>query len=576
MDQLIRPTFGACAVLLALLLTATPAPAQETQNYTITGRVVEANTGSPLPGANVQLRGLQFGTASQSDGSFSFTAEVDPGEYVVVVSFLGYASSRQRVTFGDDPRIGLGTIELEPDVTGLDEVVVTGTGGPTQRRQLGNAISTVDGADIEEASSESIDQALQGKIAGANIQQNSGRPAGGMSIRLRGTSTVLGDANPLIIVDGVIVNNDSPELIDIGGTAQNRLVDLNPNDIARIEVVKGAAAAALYGSRANDGVIQIFTKRGRSGAPRVTFSTRVQTNKIRETLDVNMARNDEGQFLDNSGDPLPEGQRRFDWQDFIFERGWGTEQYLSVNGGDENTQYAVSGAHYVNQGITEGSQFRRGNARVRLDQTLTDWINVSGGAKFAWNRSDNVPHGGVAQSYGALTGFIFGPNTFDPRPTQFGEYPQGSVLANPVEVIDRFDFNQETRRFIGISASITYSGSTPTNRWGWPSSLAERRLPPSPKAFRVARRRAFSPSTKTSTSATKRTSRRRSPRRRWSAHRRSTSRPSGSTHSLRIWPLSSKSCRAGRPSVTSANFGFPSPSTASSGSRRSAGAISCS
>jgi TonB-linked SusC/RagA family outer membrane protein len=341
-------------------------------------------------------------------------------------------------------------------VLGVDEVVVTGTGVPTERRQLGNAISTVDGQDIERSTAGSIDRALQGKIAGAQVQQNSGNPAGGISVRLRGASTVLGDANPLYIVDGVIINNDSPELIDLGGGAQNRLVDLNPNDIARIEVVKGAAAAALYGSRANSGVVQIFTKRGQAGPPRVSFTTRVQTDAVRSTLPVNRAQNANGDFLDNSGDPLPEGQRRWDWQDFIFDRAYGTEQSLSISGGTESTTYSISGAHRSNQGIVEGTNFRRVNGRLRLDQTLTDWASLSGTAAFSRSTSQEVPNGGLNANYGALTGFIFGPNTFDPRANEFGEYPNQGILANPIEVRDRFDFAQETERFRGsTSLSLT-------------------------------------------------------------------------------------------------------------------------
>jgi TonB-linked SusC/RagA family outer membrane protein len=452
-----------CALVVAVFAAGPTSPllAQpDAQPYTLSGTVVEAQTGDPLPGANVQLQGRTVGTATESDGTFELDVRLAPGDYVVVVSFLGYATTRRSVSLGDESDVDLGTVELRPDVTGLDEVVVTGTGAPTERKRLGTAIETVDGGDLEQAPATSIDQALQGKIAGANIQQNSGRPAGGMSIRLRGASTVLGDANPLIIVDGVVVSNDSPELIDLGGTTQNRLVDLNPNDIARIEVVKGAAAAALYGSRANNGVVQIFTKRGRSGAPRATFSTRLMTSNVRKTLDVNMARNENGQFLDNSGNPLPDGGRRYDWQEFIFDRGWGTEQYLSINGGDESTQYVFSGSHYVNEGIVDTDRFRRVNGRARIDQTLTEWLNVSAGAKFAWNESSDVPNGGISQPYGALTGFIFGPNTFDPRPDEFGNYPQSTILANPVEVIDRFDFGQETRRFIGsLQASLSPSSA---------------------------------------------------------------------------------------------------------------------
>src|SRR6185436_18110749 len=112
--------------------------------------------------------------------------------------------------------------------------------------------------------------------------QNSGNPAGGISVRLRGPSTIVGSSDPLYIVDGVIVNNDSRQLIDLGGYTQNRLVDISPDDIERMEVIKGAAAAALYGSRANNGVVQIWTKRGTIGKPKFTFNTRYASSELRE------------------------------------------------------------------------------------------------------------------------------------------------------------------------------------------------------------------------------------------------------------------------------------------------------
>ena len=255
---------------------------------------------------------------------------------------------------------------------------------------------------------------------------------------------MLGSGDPLYIVDGVIINNDSPELIDLGGGAQNRLVDLNPNDIERIEVVKGAAAAALYGSRANNGVVQIFTKRGQTGAPRVTFTTTARTDAVRKTLPVNTY-----PFSGPESDTARVAVERFDFQDKIFQRAYGTEQYLSVLGGSQGTRYAVSGAHYVNGGVVEGNQFRRLNGRARLDQTLADWASLSAGAQYIQSRSQDVPNGGLNSNYGALTGFIFGPNTYDPRPDKDGFYPSSGILANPLEVIDRYDFNQTTGRFIG-------------------------------------------------------------------------------------------------------------------------------
>src|SRR5690606_36655246 len=155
-------------------------------------------------------------------------------------------------------------VALRESAVTLEGIVVTGTGAPTQRRALGNSVAVVGGPEITEAKEVTIDAAPASKIPGALIPANSGTPGGGESVRLRGTSSIAGGAEPLYIVDGVIVDNGSDQQINFGyrSNPSNRLSDLNPNDIERIEVLKGAAAAALYGPRANNGVVQIFTKRG--------------------------------------------------------------------------------------------------------------------------------------------------------------------------------------------------------------------------------------------------------------------------------------------------------------------------
>lgn len=434
-------------LLLPLFLSA------QSVRYQITGKIVDANDGSPLAGANVSLQNFVVGTSADSDGNFELTVNLKPGDYTLVISFVGFRRTQRPITLSDEQNVDLGTLEMQEDIIGSEEVVITGASVLTSKKQLGNSISTVNAEELQSTGATQIDQALAGKVSGALIQQNSGDPAGGISVRLRGTSTFLGQASPLYIVDGVIVNNDSPELIDVGGTATNRLVDLNPEDIARIEVVKGAAAAALYGSRANNGVVQIFTKKGTSGKPEITYSSKVNVDHIRKTLDVNMAKNDQGQFLDNSGNVLD--GRRYDFQDFIFRTAVGTEQYLSIGGGSGDTRYFMSGSYKRNEGIVKATTFDRGTARLNLDQVLTNWANMSVKLNYTNSRSKEIPNGGLNSSYGALTGFIFGPNTVDPHPDPVsGEYPHNTVLANPLEVIDTYDFNQEVNRVIG-SATLT-------------------------------------------------------------------------------------------------------------------------
>lgn len=431
-----------------LFLLITPGIfAQSSTTYTITGSVIAEN-GEPLPGANINIINTVLGTSTNADGEFEFSATLRPDEYRFRVTFIGYSPTLVTATLGNDPNVELGSIELQPDIIGSEEIVVTGTTGAVSKQQLGNSISSVNVDAIQSSGASQIDQAISGKVAGALVQQNSGDPAGGISIRLRGPSSLLGSADPLYIVDGVIVNNDSPELIDIGGTAQNRLVDINPNDIERIEVVKGAAAAALYGSRANNGVVQIFTKRGQSGEPKFTYNANVQIHNIRKTIPVNEAQ------VNNDGTPNPDIQR-FDFQDFIFRTAVGTDQNLSISGGSEDTRYFVSGSYFSNEGIVEGNNFERTTARLNLDQTLTNWATLSIGLNYSNSNSVEIPNGGLNSSFGALTGFIFGPNTFDPRPDpETGEFPQNAVLANPLEVIEKYDFTQDIDRIIG-NAKLT-------------------------------------------------------------------------------------------------------------------------
>ena len=410
---------------------------------TIQGTVTDER-GEGLPDANIIVVGTTSGTNTDAQGNFALYLPEPEAETTIEARFVGYKSARQ--TIRQNNGLVEVSFQLTVDALQFDEIVVTGLSVAASKKQLGNAISTLNIRQLESTGATSLDKALTGKLAGALIQQNSGNPAGGVTIRLRGTGTVLGDADPLYLVDGVIVNNDSPELIRLGGGAQNRLIDLNLNDVERIEIVKGAAAAALYGSRANNGVVQIFTKRGAQGKPRITYTYGLSTSKIRKTLPVNRA------TVDNRGNKNPDGSdvQRFDHQDFIFRRATGMEHYASVSGGSGNTRYFVSGSYLADQGVVENTLFRRISGRTRIDQELSNWATLSVGGNFVFSKSNDIPNGGLNSNYGALTGFIFGPNTYNLTPDPAtGVYPSDGVLANPLEVIDQYDFTQEITRYIG-------------------------------------------------------------------------------------------------------------------------------
>ncbi|RYE27807.1 MAG: SusC/RagA family TonB-linked outer membrane protein, partial [Sphingobacteriaceae bacterium] len=269
--------------LFAVLFYGQAAIAQSQKQ--IKGVVRDARNQEPITGAVIRIVGTNFGAATDLNGAYTLNTNLNTGTYSVSVTYTGYKPFSQPVNLSQENIIV--NASLSEDALGLNEVVVTGTAVATSKKQLGNAISTVSGADLRNGAATSIDQALAGKVSGAQISQNSGNPAGGISVRLRGNSTIAGSSDPLYIVDGVIINNSSDQLVDLGGYSQNRLVDLNPADIDRIEIIKGAAASAIYGSRASNGVVQIFTKKGKSGKPEISFSTQFRDNSLRKKLAYN-------------------------------------------------------------------------------------------------------------------------------------------------------------------------------------------------------------------------------------------------------------------------------------------------
>lgn len=270
--------------MFSLILFCTELNAQ-TRRFTINGKVTDAKTKETLPGVAVRLVSTTSAVSTNIDGNYSLSANLSSGQYSVSFTYIGYKTITKTIQLGSEETITLNA-ELAQDAVGLDEVIITGTSEGTTRRQLGNYVGSVSGEDLNKGAAGNVLTGLQGKVAGAQIVQNQGDPAGGMSVRLRGISSVNSSSDPLYIIDGVIANNSTSGVTD---NQQNRLVDINPADIERIEVLNGAAAAAIYGSRANAGVVQIFTKRGSSGDPQVSFSSTFMASQLRKKLPVNMA-----------------------------------------------------------------------------------------------------------------------------------------------------------------------------------------------------------------------------------------------------------------------------------------------
>lgn len=439
----------------------------------ISGRVTGPQ-GEGLPGITVQVQGTNLVTSTDAEGNYALSVQLKPGTYQLQFTGVGFKAQTKAVQLGGASS-PTADVQLAEDALRMDEVVVTGTSAGTTRRQLGSYISTVRADELTKGATGDVLAALQGKTAGAQIIQNSGDPAGGISVRLRGISSINSSSEPLYIVDGVIVNNATNRVTNtqnsydgtnfVGTIGQNRMVDINPADIERIEVLNGAAAAAIYGSRANAGVIQIFTKRGRSGAPVVNFSTSVMINELRKKLDVNRAPVKFGGPADGPGaltqdiitavgnpPALPTtttAVTRYDYQDYIFRTGVGTDNNVSVSGGTEKSRYYVSGSYFYNQGVIRNTDFRRYNFRANFDQTFNKVFSVTMGLNYINSAANEKPNGNSFFSpMNAVT--ILG-NFHD----IFTRDANGNVRAvgergrvNPVSVIEDFKQRQETNRVI--------------------------------------------------------------------------------------------------------------------------------
>jgi TonB-linked SusC/RagA family outer membrane protein len=435
-------------IMLALLFAGQLSFGQTHQ--TIKGVITDARNKEPLAGATVRLEGTTFATSTDGAGAYTLNADVKNGSYSLVISYTGYKVITKTVTLDQSPFTFSTT--LNEDALSLGEVVVTGNTVAVTKKQLGNAISTVSGKDLQQGLATGVDQALAGKVAGAQVSQNSGNPDGGISVHLRGNSTVSGSSDPLYIIDGVIVNNNSDQLIDLGGYTENRLADINPADIDHIEIIKGAAGAAIYGSRASNGVVQIFTKKGRSGQPVVTASTDFRDNSLRKKVAWNTY---PFAFANTTTTDLTQVPvTRYDLQSQIFANATGSDNNVSVSGGSDGTQYYISGGYLNNEGIIKSTDFQRGTARVRVDTRLNNWLKATVGLSYIIDGANQMPNGGISQQYGALTGFIFGNNDINPYPNPTTKVyptlsPAGLQRTNPLEAIAKFQFKEQTSRVIG-------------------------------------------------------------------------------------------------------------------------------
>ena len=387
------------------------------QQGTITGTVTEAETGDPLPGATVQVLDEGAGAAADSDGQFRIT-EVPAGEQTIRVTFVGYQSEERTVTVPEEGTVRA-NFQLASEAAALGEVTVTGYRTEQEDIETG-ASGTIDSDIIERSNIQSADQALQGTTPGVRVTSSSGQPGAAIDVQVRGAGSITAGTDPLYIVDGVQISTDDPFSQGSG----NPLANLNPNDIESIQVLRDAAASSIYGAQASNGVVLITTKRGRSGAG-TEISFNAEIGRVGQLNEYEVGSTE--QWADYVGSAVANGLNQSFGGDFFdeedgrniafnqdsecpldpFELGdlcrtqvaaggllfgsdslnvdWPSETYrtattqsydLSFRGGDEQTQFYVSGNYSFDQGQIIDSKLKEGGLRANLTHEVRDWLNV--------------------------------------------------------------------------------------------------------------------------------------------------------------------------------------------------------
>ena len=442
-------------VLTVMMLCSTWAYAQ----FTATGKVTDTY-GEALIGVNVVVKGTGLGTITDINGSFRLEVPNDPA--VLEFTYIGYGSQSVEVSSSNSEV----SVELADDIQQLDEIVVTGLGTSVKRANLANSVASIQAKELTGITTQStMDGALYGKFKGADIRANSGAPGGGMSIRLRGVTSVFGDQQPLFIIDGVYVDNSSislgtnivTEAAGGGNTAtnqddaSNRIADIDPEDIENIEILKGASAAAIYGSRAAGGVVIITTKRGRSGKTRVTVN---QTVGLRRPIQLLGTRDWDSQKVNDvfgAADAALFNQNgNLDYEGQIFDntRVLNTSR-ISASGGNDKTDFFVGFTYKDEDGLVDNTGYRKGSLRINVGHRFNDWLDIYVTNNFINSTSDRglFNNGNTNTTVGYALAFT--KPWVDLSPNENGVYPANpEVGSNALETINTITNRENVNRNI--------------------------------------------------------------------------------------------------------------------------------
>ena len=441
------------------------------QSKAITGTVVDENK-MPLPGASILVKGLNIGLSTDFDGNFSLNVP-ETGE-VLVVSYLGYMTKElvisKNLTFN---------IQLDIDTNTLDEIVVVGYG--TQRKSdITGSVTSVKVDAIAVAQNSTIDALLQGRAAGVQVTQNAGSPGSGVSVKIRGASSLRGNNEPLYVIDGVIISSAGEDASNASADAnsleetQNGLNGINPRDIESIEVLKDASATAIYGSRGANGVILITTKKGKSGKTSIQAYVNTSVSEITERYDIldalGYANYQNEALAVNGGDPRfsiigddifpiaadgtvsDTAAEQHNWHDEIYKQGFSRSAGASFSGGTEKGNFYASVGYNDQGGIVENSRLKNGNFSINLNQDLSDKLTINTKLNAFYSTGNFAQDGDRAGGQRSFVGNIL---RYPTLVTNGGTFDNEDGISSPFTWVNDFQDTSEESRFIG-SLALTY------------------------------------------------------------------------------------------------------------------------
>jgi TonB-linked SusC/RagA family outer membrane protein len=447
----------------------------------IVSGVVNDDMGSPLPGATVQAKGSEsIGSITDFDGKF--TIALKAGETKLIVSYVGFVS--QQIDVKEQNNI---LVTLDQDVSELEEVVVIGY-GTVLKKDLTGSVASVKVSETISRQSTTVDQLLQGRAAGVQVTQNAANPGSGISVRIRGTSSLRGNNEPLYVVDGIIISSASEDVVATGGNntgqeQQNGLNGINPRDIEDIQILKDASATAIYGSRGANGVILITTKKGTPNQVKTNFFVNTSMRSVTKTYDVLDAfdyaryRNESNLKTTATGFPAfhIEGNQLYqivnndgnvsisdtpvttvDWQDELLNLSTSLSVGGSVSGGSDNGNYYLSAGFNDQKGLAKNSSFKSGDIRLNLNQTLSPKVKINARLSGFFSATDFAEGGDLIGS--ANQSFIRNLLSFRPilpDGLEDAENIDDLGISSPYSFIDDFeDISNENRFFGSLTATF--------------------------------------------------------------------------------------------------------------------------